>query len=136
MRSVLSTCLLLVIWSSAFALPSTTTIKQEIITVTDISQMSVKEYQRAVGHKLSLKEKIVYGLAKKQIKKGLKGGTIPADAPAASRMDDVNFGAFLLGLFLGIIGILLVFLLFDDQDAWKSALLGLGIWLLILLLLL
>ena len=106
------------------------------LTVGEMTQMNVREFQEATGQKFSLKEKITYGIFKKRLKKDVKRGAIPADMSAAQALDDIdmNWGAFALGFIFGILGFLVVILLFDDHDAWKSALIGFGIWIGLLIL--
>ena len=50
----------------------------------------------------------------------------------AAAAGSFNIGAFLLGLFLGLIGLIIVLLAFDDKDAWKEALIGWGVALLLI----
>ena len=109
------------------------------LTVGDILDMNAREFKAYSGKKLSLKDRIVFGLVKNQLKRGLRAGTISHDSSAAETAaraeGSFNVGAFILGFLLGLIGFLIVILAFDDKQAWKWALLGMGLWLVIWVLL-
>ena len=81
----------------------------------DIKKMSIAEMETALGHKLTWKQKLAMKLAK------AKGG------------GDGSFGiGFLLGFFLGIIGVLIAYFAFEDQaKTRKGAWWGLGVAVLI-----
>ena len=54
------------------------------------------------------------------------------NAPVAS---DFNFGGFILGFLLGLIGVGLAYIFSDDESFRRSAWYGLGTWLILLILL-
>ena len=107
------------------------------MSIGDIVGMNAKEFSQATGQKLSIRDRIVFGLVKSQLKKGLKKGDLELNAsaaePAAKVDGSFNIGAFILGLLLGIIGFLIVLIAFKDKKAWKWSLLGWGLWILLFL---
>jgi uncharacterized membrane protein YeaQ/YmgE (transglycosylase-associated protein family) len=66
-------------------------------TKLDLSKLSIAEIEAKLGHKLTWKQKLAVKLAK------AKGG-------------DGNFGkGFLLGFFVGIVGVILAYVIFEDE---------------------
>jgi len=108
------------------------------LTAGDIVDMNAREFKELTGTKLSFKDRIVFGLVKNQLKRGLKNGDIQMDSSASDAAAAVegsfNFGAFILGFLLGLLGFLIVILAFKDKGAWKWALAGMGLWLILVLL--
>ena len=104
------------------------------ITVGDITDMNAREFGEYTGQKLTFKEKLGYNLVKSKLKRQVKKGTLSENASfdMAAAAGSFNIGAFLLGLFLGLIGLIIVLLAFDDKDAWKEALIGWGVALLLI----
>ncbi len=104
-------------------------------SVSDVLSMNAKEFGQITGQKLTLKNRIVFGLVKGQLKRELKKGNLALDSsakePAAKADGSFNIGAFILGLLLGLIGFLIVILAFKDKKAWKWSLLGWGVWILL-----
>ena len=90
--------------------------------------LTPKKYRHQTGQKLSLKERMVLKFAKKTIKHQLKKGEpLPPVVDLNVAEQNFNWGAFALGFFLGLIGILIVALAFKDKKAWISALVGWGL---------
>ena len=83
----------------------------------DIKKMSIAEVETILGHKLTWKQKLAMKLAKK------RGG------------DDGSFGiGFLLGFFLGIVGILIAYFAFEDEaKTRKGAWWGFGVAMLLVI---
>src|SRR5687767_9776111 len=98
------------------------------LTAGDVVDMNAREFKEYTGKKLSFKDRIVFGLVKNQLKRGLKNGDIQMDSSASDAAAAVegsfNFGAFILGFLLGLLGFLIVILAFKDKGAWKWALVG------------
>lgn len=98
------------------------------LTVGDVLTMKASEYVQLTNQKLSLKERLIFGLIKGEVKRGLRKGTLTLNDPiaevAAAAEGSFNFGAFALGFLLGIIGLAIVLLAFKDKEAWRSALYG------------
>lgn len=91
--------------------------------IQDFLDLSPKDISKNTGKKQKLKDKIVLRLVQKRIKKKIKNGEsfkISEEYPAA--MNKFNVGGFLLGFFLGPLGVLLAILF--GGNAFKSSLLG------------
>ncbi|MCB0656221.1 MAG: hypothetical protein KDC57_08805 [Saprospiraceae bacterium] len=99
------------------------------ITVAEYSQMRIKDLQELSGHKLKWQEKVSFKLTQRAIKKKLRRGeAFDFDASSSYRF---NIGGFLLGFFLGVVGVLLSLLF--GRNAFRSSLIGLLCWVIILL---
>jgi len=85
------------------------------LTESDILTLSSKEIEQKIGKKLKFKEKVALKIAKKNIKR-VKAGKKPFDGIG-----------FILGLFLGLIGVLIAYLVLEEErpGAGRSSLLGL-----------
>jgi hypothetical protein len=109
------------------------------VTVADIMSMNAKEFSARTGQKMSLKQKIGYGLMKGQLKRAVKKGELSlndsATAAVAASDGSFNVGAFFLGFLFGLLGVLIVAIAFEDKKAWISALIGLGAFLVLYILL-
>lgn len=105
----------------------------------DFLDMKARDFAELTGTKLKLRDRLAISLAKKQVRKEMRKGTMTAGDSVADvaqqAAKDINVGAFFLGLFLGLLGLIIVLIAFEDKEAWKSALLGWGIWILLLILL-
>ena len=88
------------------------------------------------GKKMTLKEKIGLKLAQRHVKKELKKGHEVNMAEVMRAEGNFNWGAAALGFFLGLIGVLIVYLAFknDKETARKSAWIGLAVWIAVWLL--
>jgi Na+(H+)/acetate symporter ActP len=119
--SILTLVFLLTMFNNSYAIintPSTTlsvattTPKAKPVKVTkaEIATLTVAEMEAKLGQKLTWKQKLAMKLAKK------RGG------------GDGSFGiGFLLGFFLGIIGVLIAYFAFEDEEQTrKGAWWGLG----------
>lgn len=106
------------------------------LTVEDILTKNRKAIERKIGKKLKLKERLALKLMKRNLKKQLKKGKSKEELKAALANDNSNFniGAFFLGFLLGLIGILLAYIFMRDHV--RSAWIGFGIWIAILLIVL
>ncbi|MBI5914818.1 MAG: hypothetical protein HY842_05530 [Bacteroidetes bacterium] len=104
------------------------------MTVEDFLKLTPKKIKESTGEKLSLKERLALRYVQSQIKREVKKGVSPSDE--GFNLDDqarkFNIGGFLLGLFFGLIGFLIA-LLFKNKNVRRSALIGWGVWLVILL---
>ena len=118
----------------------------QTISLMDLSRMKVKDLEVITGEKMSLKDKIVFAIAQKQLRNSINAdGTINNKklVKAAAKADgssDFNLGGLALGFLLGLIGVLIAYLIKGDKHAArvKWAWIGFGIavviWLLALLL--
>lgn len=119
---------------------ATEPVKTETASPADVlSKMDPKTFlsltpakiQEMTGKKMTFKQKLGLKLAQRDVKKQLKQGKEVNMADMAKRADGgFNWGAGALGFFLGLIGVLIVYLAFknDKATARKSAWIGLAIW--------
>ena len=91
--------------------------------VQDFVSLTWKEAAAAKNQKLTLREKLVLKIAQQKVKRNIKKDR-PADAEAVytTTAADFSIGGFLLGFFLGPIGILIALLF--GRRAVRSSLIG------------
>ncbi len=125
------------------AIPAHVSVEAKPVSTTStlLQKMDVKEFlaltpakwKEISGKKLSLPQRLSLKMAQKQVKRQLKKGQSADMAVVASKAawgDNFHWGAFLLAMFLGPIGVLIVYLVqFEDPEvARKSAWRGLIAW--------
>ncbi|RXK58370.1 hypothetical protein ESA94_17160 [Lacibacter luteus] len=90
------------------------------------------KFSEITGQKMTLSKKIALKIVQREVKKELKKGHDVNMMEVAKRAagGSFNWGAAALGFFLGLIGVLIVYLAFknDKEIARKSAWIGFGIW--------
>jgi len=112
------------------------------ISLLDLSYIKAKELQELTGRKMSFSDKVSFKVAQRQLRK-----SIASDGTFRNRKMDrylkrvasgegFQAGGFFLGLLLGLIGILIAYLINDEQkkNRVKWAWIGFGVWVLILIL--
>jgi steroid 5-alpha reductase family enzyme len=96
--------------------------------------------QEMTGTKLTLGQKVSLKIAQMQVKRQLKKGQDVNMVEMAKKAGDgsFNWGAAALGFFLGLIGVLIVYLAFKNnkEAARKAAWIGLAVWVAVLIILL
>lgn len=102
------------------------------MSVQDFLLLTPKKIKELTGKRISLKNRIGLWYAQKQIH---KHAIVLNENVADTGAFKINWGAFALGLLLGLIGIIIT-LFFKDKKAWVSALIGWGIFLAVFLLIL
>jgi hypothetical protein len=114
--------------------PTNAKLVQEFLNLTP------KKYYELTGKKMKMSQKISLKLAQMKVKRMLKKGkTVDLLSLTQKGIDtsDFNIVGFLLGIFLFLIGVLIAYLIGDD-DVIKWAWLGAGLiailWLLVLVL--
>lgn len=105
------------------------------ISLDDIIHLNAKEFGKKRGKKLKLKERLGFFIMKKEIKRARKKGK--SDAEIIQALSEPNDSGqktanFLLGFFLGLVGVLIAYLAFKDNAryAWYGLLAVFGILLL------
>ena len=91
-------------------------------------EISPRDIQAQTGEKMKLGDRIALRMAQRKVKKAMRNGEA-LDLAAAYDDAKGNFsiGGFLLGFFLGLLGVLIALLF--GWDAVRSALLGMVVWL-------
>lgn len=112
------------------------------ISLMDLSQVSIKEFESLTGKKMKFTEKITLKLAQRDLRKSInEDGTLNSKKlekslkKFADGESGFHIGGFALGFLLGLIGVLIAYLIKDDKKSnrVKWAWLGLAAWLVILL---
>lgn len=107
------------------------------ISLLELSQINVKQFEQLTNRKLSLFERVNFKIAQKKLRDGIdRDGTINSKKIekvfAKKRAGETGFhiGGFALGFFLGAIGVLIAYLLNDDykRNRVKWAWIGLGVF--------
>lgn len=91
-----------------------------------VVKMSVKDYEKLRGKKMNFAEKFAFKMTKKRFEKQLK----------ADDSTGFHVGAFILGFFVGIIGVLIAYLVSKDPNFRKWTWIGFGVGVVAYLLLL
>lgn len=117
----------------------------EKISVFDLSRIKIKELQQLTGKKMSFFDKLGFKAAQKQLRNNINyDGTFNSrkiEKFMKKKMaagEGFQAGGFFLGFLLGLIGILIAYLINDDQkrNRVKWAWIGFGAWIAILLIVL
>jgi len=114
------------------------------ISMLDLSIMKIRDVETFTGKKMSFVDRLAFKAAQRQLRKNINpDGTINNKRilKAARRSDgDSGFhlGGFALGFFIGLIGVLIAYLINDDNHSnrVKWAWIGWGIAVVLLILLL
>ncbi len=109
------------------------------LTIDEFLELSPKEFRKMTGERMKFKDRIVFGMVKKNMRKQLKKAEKNEEyafTPPQETAFSFHWGAFFLGLFLTLLGLIISFF-FRDGNAWKSALIGMlisiAIWTIIVL---
>lgn len=115
--------------------------KGELISLMDLSQIRVKDYEALTGKKMKFISKINFKIAQRQLKKSINpDGTFSQKkvekyfTKAAAGLTGFNLGGFALGLLLSLIGVLIAYLITTGDKkgritwAWIGAAISLIIW--------
>lgn len=111
-----------------------TTPASTAVSVDALVKMNAGEFSEVIGHKLSLKEKVIFRLAQRELRKEIKNENLRSDVTLdvqqmmADGEKGFYFGGFILGLLLGLIGVLISYLIKKDKAFVRSAWIGWGVW--------
>lgn len=112
------------------------------ITLMDLSEMKVKDYEKLSGKHLNFFQKLAFKAEQKKLRNSIsEDGTITNNKLANAFSGDgslgFNIGWFALGLLLGLIGVLLSYIINGDPDVKRNrhkwAWIGWGVWVVILI---
>jgi len=111
------------------------------ISLLELSQIDIKNFEALSGRHLKFADRIGFKLAQRDLRKSIQeDGTINSKKLTrylknADHSTGFHFGGFALGFFVGIIGVLIAYLINDDnkQNRTKWAWIGFGIYVVLLL---
>lgn len=138
--------LLGIVLSSAVPVPLTAVVPTETpvpasttLTVDQVLSMDARAFSEAIGHRLTLKERLAFQVARRSLREAVRDKALRGDAPVDLRQvmadgeKDFQFGGFILGLLLGLIGVVISYLMKRDKGFIRSAWIGWGVWVAILI---
>jgi len=112
-----------------------------LISLMDLSRISVKDYETLSGEKMKFFEKVQFKLAQRELKKSInEDGTFSRKSiekyltkPPVGGGGVFSLTGLLLGLFLSLIGVLIAYLIGSDNKsrirwAWIGAIISLIVW--------
>ena len=112
----------------------------ELISLMELSEISVKDFQKLSGKKMKFGEKLRFKLGQRELRKNInEDGSFNSKkfenyfaAQAVAGMG-IDWGGFLLGLILSLIGVLIAYLIKGDDKgfikwAWIGAVISLVVW--------
>jgi len=121
----------------------------QTISLLDLSRMKVKDVENFTGKKMSFADRLAFKAAQRQLRKNISpDGTIDSkrlakemkkEAKKADGTTGFHLGGFALGFLLSLIGVLIAYLMNDDNKAnrikwsWIGAAVGLVFYLLFLI---
>ena len=112
------------------------------ISLQDLSHISIKDFETVSGQHLKLVDKIGFKMAQRELRKSINpDGSLNSKKltkffqRAADGETGFHLGGFALGFLLGLIGVLIAYLIKDEKKSnrVKWAWIGLGAWIVILL---
>ena len=115
----------------------------QLISLMDLSEISVKDFEKLSGKKMKMMEKVNFKMKQRELKKNINyDGSFSKKRvekyfnKAAEGGGGFHIGGFALGFLLGLIGVLIAYLINDDKkkDRVKWSWIGLLVLVVILLL--
>jgi len=112
----------------------------QMLSVQDLSLISVKDFQNLTGKKMNLVDRLSFKIAQKKLRNSINtDGSFSKKKvekffnSAAEGSSGFHLGGFILGLLLGLIGVLIAYLIKDDKKRArvKWAWIGWVAWLII-----
>ena len=113
----------------------------QLISLMDLSRISVKDFETLSGQKMKFFEKVQFKLGQHQLKKSInEDGTFSRKSiekyltkPPVGGGGVFSLTGLLLGLFLSLIGVLIAYLIGSDNKsrirwAWIGAIISLIVW--------
>ena len=104
------------------------------LSVDQVLSMDTRTLSDIIGHRLTLKERLSFQVARRGLRESFRKEGLRGDAQVdlqqlmAEGEKGFYFGGFVLGLLLGLIGILIAYLMKRDKAFIRSAWIGWGVW--------
>ena len=112
-----------------------------LISLMDLSRISVKDFETLSGQKMKFFEKVQFKLSQRQLKKSINEDGTFSRRSIEKYLTNPPYGGggvfsltgLLLGLFLSLIGVLIAYLIGSDNKsrirwAWIGAIISLIVW--------
>jgi len=111
-----------------------------LISLMDLSRISVKDYETLSGKKMKMIDKVNFKLRQRELKKSINNDGTFRDKRVEKFFNRLlglgifNLGGFLLGLFLSLIGVLIAYLITGEGKksrvtwAWVGAIISAIVW--------
>ena len=134
----LSLLLVLLFSQSSFAVheidnSSRANVFDSAMSADQVLNMNAKKYKALTGEKMKFTDRIALSLVKAELKyKISKGEDLSEGVALGKAFENFSIGGFLLGLFLGLIGVIIA-LFWKDKKVRRSAWKGVLVWLLFLI---
>jgi hypothetical protein len=116
----------------------------QLISLMDLSQISVKDFETLSGKKMKLADKIKFKLGQRQLRKNINDdGTFNSKklenyfeaSQKKGLLTGISWAGLALGLFLSLIGVLIAYLITSKESngsmikwAWIGAIISLIVW--------
>ena len=113
----------------------------QLISLMDLSQISVKEFESLSGKKMKMMEKVNFKMKQRELKKNINyDGSFSKKRvekyfnKAVRGIGGLSLGGLALGLFLNLIGVLIAYLISGDSKknrvtwAWIGAIISAIVW--------
>jgi len=113
----------------------------QTMTLEQVVKMSTKDFAELKGSKITFKERLVLKFTQKQLKREIRKGNLSKDQEinvkkyVDNEMPKFNVWGFVLGFFLGLIGVGLAHIFSNSKSFRRSSWYGLGAWIILLLIL-
>ena len=108
----------------------------KLISLMDLSQINVKEFEKITGKKMKFMQKVNFKIAQRQLRNNINydGSLSKKYEKYFGLFTRISWGGLALGLFLSLIGVLIAYLITDENKsnrvrwAWIGAIISFIIW--------
>ena len=110
--------------------------KGELISLMDLSQIRVKDYEALTGKEMKFINKVNFKIAQRQLRKNINydGSLSKKYEKYFGLFTRISWGGLALGIFLSLVGVLIAYLITDENKsnrvrwAWIGAIISLIVW--------